>query len=166
MSKNLSKTQNFITSRLQIGDQAAYTLSDTGATHSFITKSLATKAGLPVETIPASFRIKTPMGSVVITKEIIRNCSLKIQEHATTADLIVLEMNKYDVILGMSWLTQTKAVVDCRKKTVSFTNLEGRKVGFIGESAVVRKFELYSFELIEDKEEGIGGYAGNAEDDK
>src|SRR5262249_39944726 len=146
--------------------QEAYTLFDTGATHSFITKSLASKVGLPIETTPASFRIKTPTGSVVTTKEVMRNCSLRIQEHVTSADLIVLERTKYDVILGMSWLTRAKAVVDCRSKTVSFVRSDGIKASFVGEAAVTRRSELCSFELIGNEEKEFEDYFSNLEDEK
>src|SRR5262249_11052549 len=146
--------------------QEAYTLFDTGATHSFITKSLASKVGLPIETIPASFRIKTPTGSVVTTREIMRNCSLRIQEHTTSADLIVLEMTKYDIILGMSWLTRVKATVDCRSKKMSFVRSNGKRASFIGEAAVIRKSELCSFEMIKDEEKEFEDYLGSLEDEK
>src|SRR5262249_25015021 len=127
---------------------------------------LATKVGLPIETIPTSFRIKTLTSSVVTTKEVMKNCSLRIHEHATTADLIVLEMTKYDIILSMSWLTKTKAVVDSRNKTVNFVCSDGKRASFVGEATVAWQSELYAFELIEDKEEEFRGYLGNLDDDK
>src|SRR5262249_26146376 len=81
-------------------------------------------------------------------------------------DLIVLEMTKYDIILGMSWLTRVKALVDCRSKTVSFVRSDGKKASFVGEAAVTRKSELCSFELIENEEKESEDYFGKLEDEK
>src|SRR5262249_3787918 len=89
-----------------------------------------------------------------------------IQEHTTTADLIVLEMTKYDVILGMSWLTRAKVVVDCRSKTVNFVRSDRKKASFVGEAAITRRSELYSFELIESEGKEFEDYFGNLEDEK
>src|SRR5262249_16005612 len=138
----------------------------TGAAHSFITNSLAVKTGQPIEPISTSFRVKTPIGSVVTTREIVRNCPLEVQKQATVADLIVLEMSKYDVILSISWLVRTKVVVDCGKKIISFLDQDARKVEFVGDFTIIRESELCSFALIEEDELGIDGYVGNTKDDK
>ena len=43
---------------------------------------------------------------------------------------IPLELNDFDVILGIDWLNKHKAQVDCYTKTITFQRLEGRKVVF------------------------------------
>src|SRR5262249_46280238 len=127
-------------------------LFDTGATHSFITTSLAKRIGLPIVTTTSSFRVKILTGSVVTTREMLKDCPMEIQGHLTTSDLVVLEMNKYEVILGMSWLTLTRAVVDCRKKIVSFKDQSRKEVEFVGETAMDGRMKLNSFEVIMDEE--------------
>ena len=133
----------------------AYVLFDTGATHLFVTTSLAKRLGLPIATTTTSLRIKTPTGSVVSTQEMIRDCRLKIQGHQSSSDLIVLDMNKYEVILGMTWLSKTQAVVDCQRRTISFVDLHGKIVEFLGETTVPRELGLSSFELMMEDEEMI-----------
>jgi hypothetical protein len=46
---------------------------------------------------------------------------------------IPLELNDFDVILGIDWLSKHMAQVDCYTKTITFQRLEGRKVVFKGE---------------------------------
>ncbi|XP_072999199.1 uncharacterized protein [Typha latifolia] len=48
-------------------------------------------------------------------------------------DLISLEMNDFDVILGMDWLAAHHAIVDCRQKKVIFTLPGQPKLFFQGE---------------------------------
>jgi len=36
------------------------------------------------------------------------------------ADLIVIEMNDFDVIFGMNWLSRNFAFIDCQTKRVTF----------------------------------------------
>lgn len=38
----------------------------------------------------------------------------------TRADLMLLEMSNFDVILGMDWLASCHAMVDCFEKVVKF----------------------------------------------
>ena len=139
------------TGDIQVAAQTAYTLFDTGATHSFITSSLAKKTGFPITVTASSFKIKTPTGSVVATKEVIKECLLEIQGHRSTCDLIIIDMNKYEVILGMNWLTPSKATVACQQKRVYFMDQEGKTAVFQGESVYPKESELSSFELIEEE---------------
>jgi hypothetical protein len=46
---------------------------------------------------------------------------------------IPLELNDFDVILGINWLSKHMAQVDCYTKTITFQRLKGRKVVFKGE---------------------------------
>ena len=39
-------------------------------------------------------------------------------------DLIVLDMDEYEIILGMDWLSKYHAKIDCRKKIVVFHPLD------------------------------------------
>ena len=103
-----------------MANQPAYSLFDMGATHSFITPSLAKKTRLLVSISPSSFGVKTPNGSVMVTREFLKGCPLQIRGYDINTDLIVLEMHNYEVILGMNWMTSVKAMVDYQKKEVVF----------------------------------------------
>ena len=61
-------------------------------------------------------------------------CRVQIGECIMFADLIVLPMHDFDVILGMDWLTRYRAVMDCFEKTVRLT-IDGSDdtIEFVGE---------------------------------
>jgi hypothetical protein len=55
------------------------------------------------------------------------------------ANLIVLESKGIDVILGMDWLGKHKVLIDCAKKSVKLTTLDGKELEFIAEPVVTAK---------------------------
>jgi hypothetical protein len=53
------------------------------------------------------------------------------------ANLIVMESKGIDVILGMDWLSKHKVLIDCAKKSIKLTTLEGKELEFVTELVVV-----------------------------
>ena len=47
-----------------------------------------------------------------------KNCPIVIHDREFSADLIALPFHKFDLILGMDWLSKHRAIIDCHKKTV------------------------------------------------
>jgi hypothetical protein len=50
-----------------------------------------------------------------------------------------LESKGTDVILGMDWLSKHKVFIDCAKKSVKLTTLEGKEMEFVTEPVVTAK---------------------------
>jgi hypothetical protein len=50
-----------------------------------------------------------------------------------------LESKGIDVILGMDWLSKRMALIDCSKKSVRLTTLEGKELEFVTELVVTAK---------------------------
>ena len=50
----------------------------------------------------------------------LRVVSVVISERKLCADLVMLDMSDYDVILGMYFLSKYGAMIDCKAKTVGF----------------------------------------------
>jgi hypothetical protein len=55
------------------------------------------------------------------------------------ANLIVLELKGIDVILGMDWLSKHKVLINCAKKSIKLTTLEGKEMEFVAEPVVTAK---------------------------
>ena len=51
------------------------------------------------------------------------------------ADLIVVDMNGFDVIFGMNWLSRNFAFIDCRARKVTFKRPHFSKFSFQGTSS-------------------------------
>jgi hypothetical protein len=50
-----------------------------------------------------------------------------------------LESKGTDIILGMDWLSKHKVFIDCAKKSVKLTTLEGKEMEFVTEPVVTAK---------------------------
>ena len=61
--------------------------------------------GLEVETLEQSLHVSSPLGTRVRVDKICGNCELEISGILLTMDLRVMDMSKFDVILGMNCLT-------------------------------------------------------------
>jgi hypothetical protein len=65
--------------------------------------------------------------------------NLKIMGVDFVTNLIVLESKGIDVILGMDWLSKNKVLIDCTKKSIKLTTLEGKEMEFVAELVVTAK---------------------------
>ena len=89
-------------------------LFDAGATHSFISPATAKCLACDIEDMNVHLCVTTPIGSVYPTDQIVRECPVVIQNQEFLANLVVLGIQGYDVILGMDWLTAYQATIDCK----------------------------------------------------
>jgi len=89
-------------------------LFDAGATHSFINPTTATRLTCTFEELEAQLCVTTPIGSMHQTDLVAQNCTINTRGRLFFADLALLGIYGYDVILGMDWLTNYQAMIDCK----------------------------------------------------
>lgn len=61
-----------------------------------------------------------------------------IGRHVFPTDLIVLESQGLDVILGMDWLTKFEGNMDCASKSILLTTSEGKRTKYVSRHALRR----------------------------
>jgi hypothetical protein len=71
--------------------------------------------------------VSSPGGDMPI-RNICLNVNLKIRGVDLVTNLIVLESKRIDIILGMDWLSKHKELIDCAKKSVKLTTLDGKEL--------------------------------------
>ena len=118
----------FLLSRLR-----ARVLFDSGASHSFISASVVMELGLKVEALEEPLYVSSPLGIRVRIGMIRRGCKLEISGILLTVDLRVMDMSKFDVILGLDWLTAYRVVIDCERRRVTAYTQDGTHVVFQGD---------------------------------
>ena len=64
--------------------------------------------------------------------QVYRDCAILVHGHEMPADLVLLPLQEFDVILGMDWLSCHRARVDCYSKIVSFGNSTDETPIFVG----------------------------------
>jgi hypothetical protein len=104
-------------------------LFDTGASHSFISRVFVVKNKIPTETIGCPIRVSS-LGGELIVNAGCRDLVLEIGKHKFPANLIVLDSQGLDVILGMDWMTAFEGVIDCANKTITLTTPEKKRIHF------------------------------------
>ena len=92
---------------------------DYGASHSFTIASCVKDLGLEVETLEESLHVSFPLETRVSVDKICRDCELEISGILLTVDLRVMDISKFDVILGMDWLTAHYVVIDYDHRRVT-----------------------------------------------
>ncbi|XP_026377769.1 uncharacterized protein LOC113272078 [Papaver somniferum] len=103
-------------------------LFDTGATHSFISAKLVRMVNISMKVCDIPLCVSTPTSSMVELSNKVDACPIMIGDVEHLADLYVLEMVPYDVILGMDWLSSNFVQLDCADKTITFENTGQSKV--------------------------------------
>lgn len=89
-----------------------YALFDTGATHSFISARFIQLIGIKPRSLEISFSVSTTLRDAILSMLICMGCKIIIGGQDHLANLIVLTMYDFDVILGMDWLRKQRANVD------------------------------------------------------
>jgi hypothetical protein len=92
-------------------------LFDSGASHDFISKACTQKHQLVIEHIITPYLIRT-VGENIATKKLVMATPLSLAGRLFRTNLIVLEGQGIDVILGMGWMKRYKAVLDIAACTV------------------------------------------------
>ena len=98
----------------------AIVLFDTGASHPYISRGFVDMYNLPTKVL------RTPMlvslsGAEHMASEGCFQILLAIGRYVFPSDLIILESQGLDMILGMDWLSMYGGNTDCASKTILLT---------------------------------------------
>jgi hypothetical protein len=110
-------------------------LFDLRATHSFISIVFVRLSKLVVKTLEPGLAVTTPVGKTMVCKHVVCECPVSICGRVFPANLVVLPMFSYNVILKMDWLTKQLAVIDCARKQVTLMPWGEGKVTYVGSQA-------------------------------
>jgi hypothetical protein len=121
-----------VTSTTPILGFKASILFDSGATHSFESIVFIRLSRLVVRTLEPGLAVTTPVGKTVICKRIVCECLISMCGRVLPANLVVLLMFSYDIILKMDWLMRHSAIIDCVRKQVMLMPWREGKVTYVG----------------------------------
>jgi hypothetical protein len=90
---------------------------DSGASHTFISKKFVEQHCIPYNESREGFTIHSP-GGRIFTKEVTFQVPVTLVERDFPTNMIVLKGQDIDVILGMNWLAQHKAILNTDLRTI------------------------------------------------
>ena len=79
---------------------------------------------MPIASMDFDLIITTPIEDFVMTSRMLRECLVMIGYREMPVDIVLLDLQDFDVILGMDWLASYHASIDCFRKRVTF-NIPG-----------------------------------------
>ena len=85
-------------------------LIDLGAILSYISPQIVEKCKLSIEKFDSSWLVQLATGAKRKVTYYVKECALLMDEFKTTSKLNVLPLGSYDLMIGMDWLEQHKAV--------------------------------------------------------
>jgi hypothetical protein len=77
----------------------------------------------------------------------VRGCVLNLGEFVTRANLYVMILGYYDVMIGMDWLESHEAILNCKTKQLSLVNDEGQGCVMVGRNQGVPLRFISSLQL-------------------
>jgi len=114
-----------------LGAAALVALLDSGSTHNFISEAAAQRSGLPLQQRPR-LTAMVANGERVTCIGVIRAAPLLIDGDSFPADLFVMPLAGYDVVLGTRWLAGLGPIVwDLAARRMSFQH-RGRAISWAG----------------------------------
>ncbi|GJX17159.1 putative reverse transcriptase domain-containing protein [Tanacetum coccineum] len=87
--------------------------------------------------------------------KVIKGCKLEIEGHVFDIDLIPFGHRRFDVIIGMDWLSNHKAEIICHEKVVWIPVLDGKVLRVLGERPEKKARLLMSAKASNKKQEEI-----------
>jgi hypothetical protein len=96
---------------------------DTGATHSFVSAKFGIKIGLDLYPVSGVYMITTP-GGRISSNQVCRSVPIQMGKNLMRTDLLILDLEGMDVLLGMNWMTQHHVSLDIPSRTVKIDSPE------------------------------------------
>jgi hypothetical protein len=129
-------TADVINGTFLINDQYASILFDSGADKSFVSLKFEHLLATPRTKLDTSLNIELASGSIECLSEIIRNCSLDLNDNIFSIDLIPMKLGSFDAIIGMDWLSKNRAEIICVDKSIRIPINETQTLTIYGETPI------------------------------
>ncbi|XP_070043286.1 uncharacterized protein [Nicotiana tomentosiformis] len=121
-----------ITGIVPVFHRDASVLFDPGSTYSYVSSYFASYLVVPLDSLSASMHVSTSVGDSIVVDHVYRLCVVTIGSLETSADLLLLDMVDFDVILGMDMLSPYHAILDCHTKIVTLAMPRLRRLEWEG----------------------------------
>ncbi|GJX08937.1 putative reverse transcriptase domain-containing protein [Tanacetum coccineum] len=97
---------NVVTGTFLLNNRCASILFDTGADRSFVSTQFSTLINIAPTTLDHGYNVELADGRIIWVNTVLLGCMLNFLNHPFHVDLMPVEMGTYDVIIGLSWLTE------------------------------------------------------------
>jgi hypothetical protein len=110
-----------------INNHALTILIDSGASRSYVDPKVVEIFQLPRSNHGKYWLVQLATGAKRKVVELVKSCPLGMNGMSTKADLNILPLGSYYFLIGMDWLDQHHAILDCHNKAFTFLDEEGKR---------------------------------------
>ena len=132
-----------VASTLSMCSVEARVLFHPGASYSFVSPIFTSRIVWQPSRLLIPLSVSTPLSDELETDVFFSSCPVIVEGRELLADLVLLDVIDFDVILGMDWLVQHYAALDCHEKVVIFKITNDGEFQFRGD----KKFNASEFNL-------------------
>ena len=115
---------------MKIGDEELGVLIDGGASVNIMSKEVARKLGLKIDSQSKMTRLTLGDGRKIFTNEAVRGVGLNFGKLKVIVDFLILKMPDYQLLLGRGFLKQVNATTDWKNSLFKFEH-EGVRHEFV-----------------------------------
>jgi predicted aspartyl protease len=108
---------DMVTGMISVDSFVAHALFDSGASYLFVSENFVSRAGLSVQRLGHPIMVSSANGSIS-SYSVCEGCFVILADELFLANLVVISLGAFDVILGMDWLSQYRAFISYFWKTV------------------------------------------------
>ncbi|XP_070017076.1 uncharacterized protein [Nicotiana sylvestris] len=112
-------SDSVITGIVPVCHRDASVLFDLGSTYPYVSSYFAPYLGISRDSLSSPVYMSIPVRDSPIVDRVYQSCLITLSGYDTQADLLLLNMVDFNVILGMDWLSPHYAILDCHAKTVT-----------------------------------------------
>ncbi|GJS38861.1 putative reverse transcriptase domain-containing protein [Tanacetum coccineum] len=109
---------NFVNGTFLINNVYASVLFNTGTDRSFVSSTFSKYINITPTTLDTNYDVELADGKSLTANTILIGCTLNLQNHLFSIDLILIELGSFDVVIGMDWMSEQHAEVVCHKKYI------------------------------------------------
>lgn len=135
---------NVVAGTFLLDNQYATVLFDLGADYSFVATNFLPLLHDKPTPMYVHFNVEMANGELVKLNEVVRACTLVLNDHPFVIDLVPFDMGSFDVIVGMDWMSRVDASILCSDKVVRIPLSNGVVLEVQGEQSEMNERHLMS----------------------
>src|ERR1041384_7816825 len=132
---------------LLVNSVPASVLFDSGASHSFMSKTFALAHNFTLEKMNPSMVVRTPIGQCQ-TSKLVPNTTVEVDGIVFLVSPIILKSSTIDLILGMDWLKLNDAALYCGTKSVQLFHPSGEIVNHTTHLSQDAEAQIYALNTL------------------
>nr|GEZ53160.1 putative reverse transcriptase domain-containing protein [Tanacetum cinerariifolium] len=113
-----ASSENVVAGAFLLNNRYAYILFDTCADRSFVSTAFSSQIDIAPSTLDHYYDVELADGRIIGLNTILKGCTLNLLNHTFNIDLMPIELDSFDVIIGLDWVADYQAVIIYAEKIV------------------------------------------------